>query len=151
MAKAGSTEKVVREIRRHTRRRFSAEEKGSPTGVQALSTLNEGRSVNPGDTLGPAVTLERSTRAQRPSDWHNSSRPSWRSQELTPEEAAREGRLPAKAFRSLLRHGHRPTIDRADELCSALGISMTIGATREEDRQDESADEAVRRDVRSTE
>ena len=27
MAKAGSTEKVVREIRRHTRRRFSAEEK----------------------------------------------------------------------------------------------------------------------------
>ena len=50
MAKAGSTEKVVREIRRHTRRRFSAEEKGSPTGVQALSTLNEGRSVNPGDT-----------------------------------------------------------------------------------------------------
>ena len=50
MAKAGSTEKVVREIRRHTRRRFSAEEKGSPTGVQALGTLNEGRSVNPGDT-----------------------------------------------------------------------------------------------------
>ena len=27
MAKAGSTEKVVREIRRHTRWRFSAEEK----------------------------------------------------------------------------------------------------------------------------
>ena len=27
MAQAGSTEKVVREIRRHTRRRFSAEEK----------------------------------------------------------------------------------------------------------------------------
>ena len=50
MAKAGSTEKVVREIRWHTRRRFSAEEKGSPAGVQALSTLNEGRSVNPGDT-----------------------------------------------------------------------------------------------------
>ena len=48
-------------------------------------------------------------------------------QELTPEEAAREGRLPEKAFRSLLRHGHRPTIDRADELCRALGISMTIG------------------------
>ena len=48
-------------------------------------------------------------------------------QELTPEEAAREGRLPEKAFRSLLRHGHRPTIDRADELCRALGITMTIG------------------------
>ena len=27
MTKAGSTEKVVREIRRHTRRQFSAEEK----------------------------------------------------------------------------------------------------------------------------
>ena len=29
MVKAGSTEKVVREIRRRTRRKFSAEEKGS--------------------------------------------------------------------------------------------------------------------------
>ena len=48
-------------------------------------------------------------------------------QELTGEEVAREARLPAKAFRSLLRHGHRPTIDRADELCRALGITMTIG------------------------
>ena len=34
----------------------------------------------------------------------------------------------SKAFRSLIRHGHRPTIDRADELCRALGITMTIGA-----------------------
>ena len=48
-------------------------------------------------------------------------------QELTGEEVAREARLPAKAFRSLLRHGHRPTIDRADELCRALSITMTIG------------------------
>ena len=50
-------------------------------------------------------------------------------QKLTAEEIAREARLPSKAFRALLRHGHRPTIDRADELCRALGISMTIGVT----------------------
>ncbi len=36
----------------------------------------------------------------------------------------------AKAFRSLLRHGHRPTIDRAEELCTAVGITMTIGKTQ---------------------
>ena len=48
-------------------------------------------------------------------------------QNLTEQEAAREARLPANAFRAL-RHGHRPSIDRADELCRALGISMTIGA-----------------------
>lgn len=51
------------------------------------------------------------------------------SEELTQEELAREARLPGKVFRSLLRNGHRPTIDRADELCKALGITMTIGAT----------------------
>ena len=51
------------------------------------------------------------------------------SQELTGEEVAREARLPGKAFRALLRNGHRPTIDRADELCRALGITMTIGDT----------------------
>ena len=49
--------------------------------------------------------------------------------ELTTEEITREARLPSKAFRSLLRDGHRPTIDRADELCRALGISMTIGVS----------------------
>ena len=48
-------------------------------------------------------------------------------QNLTDQEAAREARLPANAFRAL-RHGHRPSIDRADELCRALGIRMTIGA-----------------------
>ncbi len=42
------------------------------------------------------------------------------------QEIAREARLPADAFRAL-RRGYRPTIDRADELCKALGISMTIG------------------------
>lgn len=45
---------------------------------------------------------------------------------VTDQEAAREARLPANAFRAL-RHGHRPSIDRAHELCNALGISMTIG------------------------
>ena len=49
--------------------------------------------------------------------------------EVTTEEIAREARLPSKAFRSLLRHGHRPTIDRADALLKALGVSMTIGVT----------------------
>ena len=50
-------------------------------------------------------------------------------QDLTDQEAAREARLPANAFRAL-RHGHRPSIDRADQLCRALGITMTIGKTR---------------------
>ena len=49
-------------------------------------------------------------------------------QELTEAEAAREARLPEKVLRSLLQHGHRPSIDRADELCRALGIRMTLGA-----------------------
>ena len=45
MAKAGSTEKVVREIQRHTRRRFSAEEKirivagGAPRGREHRGAL----------------------------------------------------------------------------------------------------------------
>ena len=47
-------------------------------------------------------------------------------QSLTDEEAAREARLPGNAFRAL-RKGHRPSIDRAEELCTALGISMMIG------------------------
>lgn len=47
-------------------------------------------------------------------------------QNLTDEEAAREARLPGNAFRAL-RKGHRPSIDRAEELCTALGISMMIG------------------------
>ncbi len=48
-------------------------------------------------------------------------------QDLTAEEIAREARLPAKVFRSLLRLGHRPALDRADEICKALGLSMRIG------------------------
>ena len=48
-------------------------------------------------------------------------------QELTDEEAAREARLPEKVFRAL-RQGHRPSLDRAEELCRALGLGMWIGA-----------------------
>ena len=48
-------------------------------------------------------------------------------QSLAGEEAAKEVPLPSNAFRSLLRKGHRPSIDRADELCRALGITRTIG------------------------
>ena len=62
-------------------------------------------------------------------------------QELTGEEIAREARLPAKAFRSLLRHGHRPTIDRAEELCRAIGITMTIGGKPETENEDPVEDE----------
>ena len=49
--------------------------------------------------------------------------------DLTDEEAAREARLPGNAFRAL-RKGHRPSVDRADELCRALGITMTLGGER---------------------
>ena len=48
-------------------------------------------------------------------------------QGLNGEQAAREARLPADAFRGLLLRRQRPSIDRADELCRALGITMTIG------------------------
>ena len=49
-------------------------------------------------------------------------------QNLTEEEAARQARLPANAFRGV-RKGQRPSIDRAEELCLALGVSMMIGKT----------------------
>lgn len=49
-------------------------------------------------------------------------------QELTDEEAAREARLPGNAFRAL-RKGHRPSLDRANELAAALGLAFTIGKT----------------------
>ena len=45
---------------------------------------------------------------------------------VTDEEAGRDAQLPSNAFRAL-RKGHRPSVDRADELCQALGITMTIG------------------------
>ena len=45
---------------------------------------------------------------------------------LSGRRAATEVGLPEEAFRSLIK-GHRPTVDRADELCRALGITMTIG------------------------
>ena len=44
----------------------------------------------------------------------------------TCQEAARLAMLPADAFRTVLK-GKRPNIDRADELCTALGISFTLG------------------------
>ena len=47
---------------------------------------------------------------------------------LTCQEAAREAKLPADAFRTVLK-GRKPNIDRAEELCRALGVTMTIGTT----------------------
>ena len=44
------------------------------------------------------------------------------------DEAASDARLPANAFRGV-RKEQRPSIDRADELCRALGVRMTIGST----------------------
>ena len=61
-------------------------------------------------------------------------------QGLNGEQAAREARLPADAFRGLLLKRHRPSIDRADELCRAIGITMMIGGNR--DRDPEPPDQA---------
>ena len=61
-------------------------------------------------------------------------------QRLTAEEAARAARLPAKVFRALLRHRQRPALDRADEICRALGISMTIGAAVPDDDNEQEGD-----------
>ena len=53
MVKAGSTEKVVREIRRHTRRRFSAEEKirivleGGLRGEEGIAALCRREGIAP--------------------------------------------------------------------------------------------------------
>ena len=44
--------------------------------------------------------------------------------------AAADVGLPEDAFRSLIK-GHRPTLDRADEVCRALRITMKLG--REDD------------------
>ena len=38
----------------------------------------------------------------------------------------RASRLPSNAFRSVIRHEHRPTLDRGDELCKGLGISIAL-------------------------
>lgn len=46
-----------------------------------------------------------------------------------PTQAATEAGLPHDAFRSILR-GHKPNIDRAEEVCKALGITMVIGIER---------------------
>ena len=47
-------------------------------------------------------------------------------QDLTDEEAGREAGLSGNALR-VLRHGHRPKVDRADELCGTLRTTMTLG------------------------
>ena len=65
-------------------------------------------------------------------------------QGLNGEQAAREARLPANSFRGLLLKRQRPSIDRADELCEALGITMTIRRSRAtEDTSDTSGKEAA--------
>ena len=46
-------------------------------------------------------------------------------QDVTNEEAARDARLPGNVFRAM-RNAHRPSVDRADELCLALGITITL-------------------------
>ena len=58
-------------------------------------------------------------------------------QNLSEQEAAREARLPANAFRAL-RTGHRPSLDRAEELLCALGIAGFCIGIRDE-VQDESS------------
>ena len=64
---------------------------------------------------------------------------------LTEEEAARDAHLPANAFRGV-RKGQRPSIDRADELCRALEITMTIGSRPTGDQAgDEAAGEPADR------
>ena len=47
----------------------------------------------------------------------------------SPTQAATKAGLPHDAFRSILR-GHKPNIDRAEEVCKALGITMVIGIKR---------------------
>ena len=50
-------------------------------------------------------------------------------QGISDARAAREAHLPGSVFQSLLRLGKRPTLDRADEIYTGLGISMLIGVT----------------------
>ena len=62
---------------------------------------------------------------------------------ISDARAAREADLPESVFQSLLRLGKRPTLDRADEICRGLRISMTIGVaapgthTERDDTKDE--------------
>ena len=46
-------------------------------------------------------------------------------QNLWDQQAAREARLPANAFPRPAQ-GQRPSMDRAEKVCAAPGISMTI-------------------------
>ena len=63
MAQAGSTEKVVREIRRHTRRRFSAEEKirivlEGLRGEESIAALCRREGLDLPAFFGPVITGE---------------------------------------------------------------------------------------------
>ena len=60
-------------------------------------------------------------------------------QGISDARAAREAHLPGSVFQSLLRLRKRPTLDRAEEVCRGLGISMVIGVTAprvDADRED---------------
>ena len=47
----------------------------------------------------------------------------------TPVRVAERAGLPRDSIRSVLR-GHEPSISRADEICRALGVTVTIGVRR---------------------
>ena len=47
----------------------------------------------------------------------------------TPVRVAEQAGLPRDSIRSVLR-GHEPSVLRADEICGALGITVTIGVRR---------------------
>ena len=64
-------------------------------------------------------------------------------QGISDARAAREADLPESVFQSLLRLGKRPTLDRADQICRGLGISMMIGVAgpRTDTERDDTKDE----------
>ena len=93
------------------------------------------RSDNSGDSRGPTTTNRYKLTSIRLARLIETE---LKRQGLNCEQAARDARLPADAFRSVF-YGRKPNIDRADELCRALGITMTIGASR--DRNPEPPDQ----------
>ena len=64
-------------------------------------------------------------------------------QGISDARASREAHLPGSVFQSLLRLGKRPRLDRADEICRAVGISMTIGVSspRADAERDDTTDQ----------
>ena len=63
----------------------------------------------------------------------------------SPTQAATEAGLPHDAFRSILR-GHKPNIDRAEEVCKALGITMVIGIERPTNTESANMSEKIETD-----